>query len=309
MLLKAVVRKNIVHEHEKELTLKRKLHYVLLCACCSLISIIFHPAFVVAEDNELVNHPVNLSGLTGLLFTAAPYTISPGTVEAGISVLSENSVRPDYTITEYPFSVTVGMSNNSELALKSSYFTITEGPTGTNVITRETGDIELSYKWDFLPQTEASMRPAVALIVTGIAPTGENSDLKIVAVSHWGMRIGIATGTEVSWKDHTLGIYADGQIAGQDLTENRLMDLYGIFNAGLIFPISKYQNLQMFMEYSLVSGKDKLSLNGSDYTALTYGLRLVNDRFNLTIGTQFMRKKIEGYDSSGRVIGLLSRKF
>lgn len=63
------------------------------------------------------------------------------------------------------------------------------------------------------------------------------------------------------------------------------------------------------MEYSLVSGKDKISLNGGDYSALTYGLRLVSERFNLTIGTQFLRKQIEGYDNSGRVIGSLSMKF
>jgi hypothetical protein len=297
-----------VHEEAKT-TLKRKLHFALLCFRWSLILLIFYPALVFAEDIEVVNHPVNLSGLTGLLFTTSPYTIPPGTVETGISILSENSLRPAYTITEYPFSATVGVSNNSELALRSSYFTITEGPTGTNVITRKTGDIELAYKWDFLPQPEASMRPAVALIVTGIMPTENNADLKINTVSHWGMRLGIATGTEINWKDHTLGIYADGQVAGQDLTEKSLMDLYEIFNAGLIFPISKYQNLQMFMEYSLVSGKDKISLNGGDYTALTYGLRLVSTRFNLTIGTQFLRKKIEGYDSSGRVIGLMSMKF
>lgn len=264
---------------------------------------------IYAEDLELINRPVNASGLTGLLFTTAPYTVPPGTVETGASILSENSVRPDYTITEYACSVTVGMSDNSELALRSSYFTITEGPTGTTVITRKTGDIELSYKWDFLPQPEASLRPAVAFIVSGIIPVENNTDMKINAVSHWGMRLGIATGTEISWKDHTLGIYADGQLAGQDLTENRLMDLYGIFNGGLILPISKYQNLQMFMEYSLVSGKDKLSLTGGDYTAMTYGLRLVNEHFNLTMGTQFLRKKIEGYDNSGRVIGLLSLKF
>jgi len=266
-------------------------------------------SIVCAEDLALINRPVNASGLTGLLFTTAPYTVPPGTLETGASIFSENSVRPDYTITEYPFSVTLGLSENSELALRSSYVTVSEGPTGTAVIKRKTGDIELAYKWDFLPQHESSMRPAVALIVAGSVPAEDNADLKISAVSHWGMRLGLATGSEISWRDHTLGIYVDGQIAGQDLTENRLMDLYGIFNGGLIFPISKYQNLQMFIEYSLVSGKDKITINGGDYTALTYGLRLVSERFNLTIGAQSLRKKIEGYDSSGRVIGLLSMKF
>jgi len=170
-------------------------------------------SIVCAEDLALINRPVNASGLTGLLFTTAPYTVPPGTLETGASIFSENSVRPDYTITEYPFSVTLGLSENSELALRSSYFTITEGPTGTTVITRKTGDFELAYKWNFLPQPEASMRPAVALIVAGIVPIENNGDLKINSVAHWGFRLGLATGSEISWKDHTLGIYAGGQLA------------------------------------------------------------------------------------------------
>lgn len=281
--------------------------YVPVVACFLAHLMASNPA--CAEDLELINRPVNTSGLTGLLFTTAPFTMPPGTIETAASILSENSVTPDYTITEYPVSITVGMSHNSEFALRTSYFTITEGPTGTSVITRKSGDMELAYKWDFMPQQEASMRPALALIAAGIMPMDNKTDMKMNSIARWGFRLGIATGSEINWKDHTLGIYADGQIAGQDLTENRLMDLYRIFNAGLIFPISKYQNLQMFMEYSLVSGKEKQSLNGGNYNALTYGLRLASERFNLTVGTQFLRKKVEGYDKSGSIIGLLSMKF
>jgi hypothetical protein len=263
----------------------------------------------LAEELELVNHPVNTAGLTGLLITNSPFTLTPGTVEIGASIRSENSIRPDYTITEYPFSATIGITNNSELAFKNSYITISEGPTGSNVITRKTGDLELSYKWTFMPQPEASRRPAVALIVTGIIPTENNSDMKTNSVSHWGMRLGLSVGSELNWKEHVLGIYADGQVAGQDLTDNKLKDLYGIINAGLLFPVSKHQNLQMLLEYSLITNKDMMSLSGGDYTALTYGLRVVTEQFNLTIGTQYLHKTLEGYDNSGRVIGLMSTKF
>jgi hypothetical protein len=96
-----------------------------------------------AEELEIVNRPVNTSGLTGLLMTTSPYTLTPGTVEIGASILSENSIRPDYTITEYPLSATIGISSNSELAFRSSFFSISEGPTGTTVASRKTGDIEL----------------------------------------------------------------------------------------------------------------------------------------------------------------------
>ena len=250
------------------------------------------PSASGAEELEFVNRPVNTSGLTGLLITSSPFTLAPGTVEIGVSIQSENSVRPDFTITEYPLSATVGISNNSELALKCSYFTISEGPTGSNVVTRKTGDMELSYKWNFMPQPEDSLRPAVALFVTGIMPMENNRDLKTNSVIHWGMRLGMSIGSEINWKDHILGIYADGQVAGQDLTDNKLNDLYGIINAGMLFPISKYKNLQMLIEYSLITHKDMSTLSGRDYTALTYGLRLVTERLNLTIGTQSLRKQL-----------------
>lgn len=262
-----------------------------------------------AEELEIVNRPVNISGLTGLLITASPYTLTRGTIEIGASVLSENSIRPDFTITEYPVSATIGMSNNSELAFRSSFFSISEGPTGSSVVTRKTGNIELSYKWNFIPHSEVSMRPAVALILTGLMPTENNSDLKANSVSHWGMRLGLSTGTELTWKEYILGIYADGQMAGQDLTDKRLKDLYWLLNAGLLLPISKYKNLQMFIEYSLITGKDLITLGGGDYTGLTYGLRLVTERLNITFGSQSLHKRLEGYDNSGRVIGLMSLKF
>jgi hypothetical protein len=281
--------------------------FIVLFNLCALT--LLWSSVAVAEEIEIVNRPVNTSGLTGLLITSSPFTLTPGTVEIGASIQSENSIRPDFTITEYPLSATIGISNSSELAFKSSYFTISEGPTGSNVITRKTGDIELSYKWTFMPKPEASLRPAVALIVTGIMPTDDNSDRKTNSVTHWGMRLGISVGTEINWKDHVLGIYADGQVAGQDLTDNKLKDLYGIMNAGLLFPISKYKNLQMLIEYSLITHKGMMTLSGRDYTALTYGLRLVTEQFNLTIGTQSLHKQIEGYDNSGRVIGLMSVKF
>jgi len=285
----------------------RRLQPVPLFLCALLF--LWSAALAQAEELEIVNHPVNTSGLTGLLITTSPYTLTPRTVEIGASVQYENSIRPDYNITEYPLSVTIGMSNNGELALRSSYYSISEGPTGSSVVTRKTGDLELSYKWNFIPPQEDSMRPAVALIITGLMPIENNSDLRTNSVSHWGMRLGLSAGTEVSWQEHILGIYADGQMAGQDLTDKRLKDFYWLLNAGMLFPISKYKNLQMFIEYSLITGKDMITLGGGDYTGLTYGLRLVTERFNLTIGSQSLHKKLEGYDNSGRVMGLMSIKF
>jgi hypothetical protein len=270
---------------------------------------------VLAEELDIVNRPVNTSGLTGLLFTTAPYTLPPGTVELGASLVSENSTTPNYSLTEFPLTITVGLTKNSELALRGSYIQIKEGPTSTAQTERTTGDLELSYKWNFLPQPEDSIRPALALIIGGILPTEKNYDAKISAVIHWGMRLGLSGGTEIRWKDHILGIYADAQMKGQDLSQKSLGDMYETYNAGLLFPLSKYQNLQMFIEYTLVTGKKSTNavgnktLNGGNYSGLTYGIRLVSEQFNLTIGAQFLRKETEGYDNSGKVIALVSMKF
>jgi len=265
---------------------------------------------VSAEELDIVNRPVNLSGLTGLLFTTAPYTLSKGTIEVAAAYLTENSVTPDYSLTELPFSISAGVSNNSELALKSSYVQLKQGPTSTMGTQRRTGDLELAYKWNFLPQPEDSIRPAVALIIAGLLPTDNNNNgINTDTVTHWGMRLGISTGTELSWKEHILGIYADAQAKSKDTADKSTRDTYGIYNAGLLFPISKYQNLQMFIEYTLVNGKKTITLEGGDYSGFTYGIRLVSERFNFTMGTQFLRKQTPGYDPSDRVIGLLSMKF
>lgn len=260
---------------------------------------------VFAEDIEMVNRPVNSSGLTGLLFTTSPYTITTGTVEIGASIQWESSLTPNYTIIEYPLTVTVGIAENSELALRASYINLNEGPTVTAPTNTQEGSIELSYKWNFFPPLEESARPAVALIVTGIAPIENNSDPKINEDAYWGMRLGISAGTEISWKEHILGIYADAQFAGQE----RFQNLYEMVNAGILLPISKYRNLQMFVEYNMVHGNEKLTIDGANYTALTYGLRLVTTRFNLTLGTQYLRKQVPGYTNTNKVVGLASVNF
>ncbi len=269
------------------------------------------PLLSVAEEIDIVNRPVNSSGLTGLLFTTAPYTMAPGTVEIGAAVLSENSHVPDYRLTEYLLTATTGISPHSELAVRFSYFNLSEGPTVTAPTERQAGNIELSYKWNFLYQDEGSPKPSISMIVTGIAPIENEGDsaININDVNHWGMRLGISAGSEISWQEHILAIYADIQLAGYDLTEKRLRDVHEILNAGLLFPISKYRNLQMFLEYNMVHGKDKITVTGGDYSAITYGLRMVSERINVTLGTQFLRKDVGGFDSSNRVIGLISVKF
>lgn len=263
-----------------------------------------------AEDIEVVNHPVNLSGLTGLLFTTAPYTLNSGTVEVGAAIVSENSNIPDYANINFPVSISVGLPHNAELALRSSYYQIKEGPMSNAPVERKTDDLQLLYKWNFLPPKEDSIRPSFAFILGGSMPTENTSNnIRISSVEHWAVQSGLSAGTEITWREHILGIYADAQAIGQDLTQKNLSDFYGVYNAGLLLPISKYQNLQMFAEYSLVDGKKQLTLVSGDYSALTYGLRLVSDRFNLTIGTQFLHKQNSGFSDTAKFIAMMSVKF
>lgn len=261
---------------------------------------------VCAEDLEMINRPVNISGLTGLLFTTSPFVMPHRTMEVATSVLSENSAKPDYTFTEYDATISRGIGHNVEIAVKAAY--LNRNDKAGSFKERGAGDAELSYKWNFKQQREYSAMPAAALIVTGIVPPGDK-DAGLNNVQHWGGRIGLSIGSEIIMGDHVLGVYADAQVAFQDLSDNRYRDRYYIENAGLLVPISKYRNLQMFIEYNLVNGKDRLTVDGLDYSAMTYGLRLVSERFNLTIGTQFVHKKAEGYDDTSKVIGMMSMKF
>ena len=281
---------------------------------CQSLALLVLPAMLLllstspaaAEELELINRPVNMSGLTGLVFTTAPFTLPTRSIEIAVATLSENSTIPDFTVNELPvLSITAGIAQNMELALNSSVFHITMNQGETR---KGMGDTELSYKWNFLPQTESSLSPAVALIVTGIAPTGDR-DLNLGFVAHWGAKFGLSIGREITWGDHVLVACVDGQMVVHDSTDERFRDTYGILNIGLLYPISKYRNLQVIAEYNMVNGIDKISVVGGDYTALTFGLRLVSERFNLTIGSQFLHKQVEGFESASRVIGMASIKF
>jgi hypothetical protein len=269
------------------------------------ISAVF-PTSVFSEDLEMINRPVNTAGLTGLLFTTMPFTLPTRTVEIGVAVLSENSTIPKYTIIELPVvTISTGIARNMEVALKVSYYQTTD-ISGSK--TRGAGNTEVSYKWNFSPQKEYSAVPAVALITTFIAPTGDK-DVVQNEVNNWGVRFGLAAGSEIEWGAHVLGVYADAQIMVHDLSEDQYKDIYGLMNAGMLFPISKYRNLQMFIEYTMVSGKNKNTEEDGDYSALTWGLRLVSERFNLSMGTQFLHKTLTGYENSNRLLGMISLKF
>ncbi len=260
-----------------------------------------------AEELEMVNRPINSNGLTGLLYTTTPYTLAPGVVETGFASISEESVIPAYTLNESSAVIAAGIGHDMELAVSSSYFS---RQTGTSSIqkTRGSGNMEVLSKWNFMPQQEDSSAPVMALLLTVIFPSSDNKS-GFTQVRNWGARIGLSAGSEIAWEEHILGIYADASLAVQDLSDSRYRDRFGCMNAGLLLPISKQRNLQLFLEYGFVGGKRVVTVSGLDYTAITYGLRMVNERLNLTIGAQFQNKDISGYSDSGKIVGMGSIKF
>lgn len=279
----------------------RTIRHILILLFLLAASI---PAAVLAEELELINRPVNTNGLTGLIITTSPFTLPPRTFEIAAMVLSESSLLPKYTLNSYPLTFSLGLASNKELALRTQYIYRNEDP---GIKSRGMGDTEFSFKWNLLPQPEDRNRPGVAVIATGIFPTGDR-EAGTNSVSHWGCRAGIALGSEISWEDRIVALYADIQGALQDVSDKEQRDSYMLMNAGLLFPVSKYRNLQVLVELNRRSGKDIENIDGGDYSAVTYGLRLVSERFNLTLGTQFINKATEGYNNTSRVLGTLSVK-
>ena len=285
--------------------MKMRRTFIYLLLIIALPAIL--PTRALPEELDFINRPMNATGLTGLLTTTSPFSLDPGVVEMGIASFSEDSKRPDYTLSEYAVLISVGTGKGTELAIRGCSFSEKSPPAASET---GAGDVEMSFKWNFLKiNPDAPAVPAVAMIITGIAPTGDK-ETGMNRVQHWGARFGLSSGTDISWREHVVGIYADAQMGIQDLSDDRYRDRYQAFHAGMLLPISKYRNLQVFIEYTAVSGKDVINnIDGSDYTAFMYGLRLVSERINLTVGTQFLRKNMEDTDNPERIISMLSVKF
>jgi hypothetical protein len=142
-----------------------------------------------------------------------------------------------------------------------------------------------------------------------MVPASKKNETNIGGVNHWAARLGLSAGREIPWGDHTVALFADASVIVRDLNDDRVRDRYSSLNIGFLIPISKNRNLQMLAEYGIMHGVDNPNLDIIDQAAIIYGLRLVTERFNITIGTQFLRKHVEGCDDSSSVIGSTSLKF
>jgi hypothetical protein len=287
--------------------MQRRPSLFLTASILILLSILSGIA-LAEEELEMINRPVNTLGLTGLLNTTSPFVQNSGTVEVGVGAISETSTKPDTATNEYFMTVTVGLGRGTELSARGSYVKLEDKTVPPGTQDRGAGDGALSFKWNVLAQKEGSPVPALALFGTAVLPTGD-SEAGTNSVLHWGGRLGMSVGREISWEDHVIAIYADASIAAQDLSNEEFRDSYHTVNAGFALPISKYRNLQLVVEYTIVSGRDVLFFDGPDYSAITTGIRLVTERFNLSMATEFVNREPEEYDNASRIVGVLSMKF
>ncbi|MDA8099366.1 MAG: hypothetical protein M0042_07045 [Nitrospiraceae bacterium] len=262
-------------------------------------------SFAYAEDLDLINRPVNTSGLTGLLYTTSPFTMPARSVEIGLTGINENSLTPNYSLTEYAILIAYGIDEHSEMAVRPVYWYRNMSSVEKS---RGVGDTQLSYKRQIIPQPENSRLPAVAVLSTLIIPTADRT-AAMNSVQHWGASVGLSVGSEINWAEHVVGVYGDAEMTVQDLSDTTVRDRFYTMNAGVVFPISKFRNLQMFVEYSEIRSKDVVTVEGANYHGTTYGLRLVSQKFNMSFGTQFLHRNQEGYSNSNRIAGLVSYTF
>ncbi len=256
----------------------------------------------------VVNRPVNIQGLTGLIITNSAYTQEKGAFTVGLSGLAENSRTPDFSIVQGIATATYGATDRIELGLKAKMIATNLGSSST----RQTGvgDTDLLFKWRLTNQGKDL--PAIAFGMGVTLPTGDK-DKGFRECEHEVIKLMLIGSHEQEMPGNiVLGLYVEGQVVLVDqLNKNssNMDEKYGVINAGILLPIVENNRLQLILEYNLVTDKDIPTLYEGNYTALTPGLRYVTPRLNITAGVQFLRKSDSLAGNDARYVGTISYRF
>ena len=288
---------------------------VLLVLCILLFTAHHVAAWTdLSQDNAddpsiVVNRPVNVQGLTGLMLTNSAYTQPKGGMVIGLSGLAENSTDPDFSVVQGITTLTGGITDRIELGAKVKVISTNLGSSSS----RETGagDTDLLLKWRVSSQGETM--PAIALGLAFTLPTG-NKAKGLREVKQEGIRV-MVIGSSVKEMpgDYFLGLYFEGQIVLIDQLRGHASspyaDKYGIFNAGLLLPLTNDRQLQAIVEYSKVVKKDVVTLYDEDFSAWMPGLRYVTPELNISIGVQFLSRDQTNVENNERYVGTISYAF
>ncbi len=261
------------------------------------------------HDLVVINRPVNVFGLTGLLFTNSAYTQPAGRVALGLSAVGENSDTPNFSVVQGGASLTIGITDRLEVGVRGTMVGTNLGSSSTTEI--GTGDTDVLVKWRF--KSQGDTLPALALGLGWTFPTGDEKK-GFSEIKYEGIKVmALATSEKRILDDSFIGVYLEAQAVLNDQlhqdTKTSFKDQYGVVNAGLLFPISDDNDLQFIFEYNRVFKKDVTTLYERDYSALTPGLRFVTERFNLSIGLQLMNKNEAGVKNDYRLAGTMSYSF
>ncbi len=269
------------------------------------------------DDGEVVviNRPVNIQGLTGLLFTNSAYTQPAGNVTFGLSVLAEDSSVPNFSIVQGGATMTVGLADTLEIGVKGKMIDKNLGSSTTEEV--GAGDTDLLIKWRFLSQGE--FMPALAVGLAWKFPTADVTK-GLSEVKYEGVTLMAIATSEKRVEDTVIGLYLEAQAVFNDqyhgqprntTADTSYMEKYGVVNAGLLVPISDDDHLQLMVEYNRVFKKDIETLYERNYSALTPGLRYVTENFNISVGVQRLNKEDTGSTAANdnRYVGTMSYKF
>ncbi len=227
----------------------------------------------------------------------------------GLATIGENSHVPNFSVAQGIATVTAGITDRVEFGMRAEVIGTNLGSSSTREI--GAGDTDLLLKWRVSSQGETL--PAIAIGLAYTLPTGDSTK-GLSSVEHEGARIMVIGTTEKEMPgDYFIGIYFEGQIVSDDWTTRTnatpRADKYGVFNAGLLFPLTDNRRLQAVLEYNTIVKKDIPTVYAENYKATMPGLRYVTEDFNLSLGVQFYHRDAAGASSDLRYIGTISYAF
>jgi hypothetical protein len=227
----------------------------------------------------------------------------------GLATIAENSKEPDFSIIQGIATITAGVTDRIELGLRAQRVATNLGSPATREV--DSGDTDILFKWRISSQRE--MMPAIALGLGCTLPTG-NASKGFQSAEHASARLMvIGTSEQEMPGDYFIGIYFEGQLVYSDLDRGGepkpYAEKYGVFNAGLLFPLTDGRNLQAIFEYTTVVKKNNPSVYEQNYSAVMPGLRYVTENLNISLGVQFMNREDPAFKNDLRYLGTLSYAF